>query len=299
MSTLTVSRRAFVRVSAIAGGGMLLASYVQPVTDLAALETPLDEFTPNAFIRIGADGSVAVIAKNPEIGQGVKTMLPMIIADELGVDWKIVKVEQALSDQTKYGRQYAGGSTATPNNWDELRRMGAVARQMLVAAAALTWGVAEAECSAASGVVTHKPSGRTLGYGALTARAATLPVPDLKTVALKDPKAFTIIGTPQKGVDTPAIVTGKPLYGIDVTVPGMLYAVYEKCPVFGGKVKSANLDAVKAEPGVRHAFVVEGVGTSLNGLLGGVAVVADTWWAAKKAGLPTPKSNARLGWKRK
>ena len=283
MNTLTVNRRAFLRVTAIAGGGMLIASYVQPIADLAALTRPLDDFTPNAFIRIGADGSVTVIAKNPEIGQGVKTMLPMIIADELGVDWKVVKIEQALSDQAKYGRQFAGGSQATPTNWDDLRRMGAAGRQLLVSAAALTWGVAESECSAASGTVTHKPSGRKLGYGALAAKAATLPVPDPKTVQLKDPKDFTIIGTPQKGVDTPAIVTGKPLYGIDVKLPGMLYAMYEKCPVFGGKVKTANVDAVKAEPGVKHAFVVEGVGTSLNGLLSGVAIVADNWWLAKKA----------------
>ena len=283
MSTLTVNRRTFVRVTAIAGGGMLLASYLEPITGLANAETPLDDFTPNAFIRIGADGTVTIIAKNPEIGQGVKTMLPMIIAEELGVDWKNVKIEQALSDQAKYGRQFAGGSTATPNHWDELRQVGAAGRQMLVAAAALTWGVAESECSAASAVVTHGPTGRKLKYGELVTKAATLTPPDLKTVTLKDPKNYTIIGTPQKGVDTPAIVTGKPLYGIDVKVPGMLYAVYEKCPVFGGKVKSANLDVVKAQPGVKHAFTVEGVGTSLNGLLGGVAVVADTWWAAKKA----------------
>src|SRR3989442_1670726 len=283
MTTLTVNRRAFLRVTAIAGGGMLLASYFEPFTSLAGATTPLDGLTPNAFIKIGADGSVTIIAKNPEIGQGVKTMLPMLIAEELGVDWKDVKVELAPTvDAAKYGRQFAGGSTATPNNWDELRRVGAAGRQMLVSAAALTWGVPDTECAAASGVVTHHPSGRKLKYGDLTAKAATLTPPDLKAVTLKDPKDFTVIGTRQKGVDTPAIVTGKPLYGIDVKVPGMLYAVYEKCPVFGGKVKSANVDAVKGELGVKHAFVVEG-GTALNGLLGGVAIVADTWWAARKA----------------
>ncbi|MSR06143.1 MAG: xanthine dehydrogenase family protein molybdopterin-binding subunit [Gemmatimonadetes bacterium] len=282
-STLPVSRRSFLRVTAIAGGGMLIASYVQPIADLAALTGSLEDFTPNAFIKIGADGSVTITAKNPEIGQGVKTMLPMIIADELGVDWKAVKVEQGLFDPVAYGRQAAGGSTATPTNWDNHRRVGAAARQMLIAAAALTWGTPADECSAASGIVTHRPSGRKLTYGALAAKAATLAVPDLATVTLKDPKDFTIIGTPQKGVDTPSIVTGKPIFSIDVKVPGMLFAVFQKCPVFGGKVKSANLDVVTAQPGVKHAFVVEQVGTSLGGLLGGVAVVADSWWLAKQA----------------
>src|SRR5688572_25332534 len=126
MGTLTLTRRSFVRVTAIAGGGMLLASWVEPIANLANALTPLDDFAPNAFIRISADGVITIIAKNPEIGQGVKTMLPMIVADELGADWKTVKVEQALSDQAKYGRQFAGGSTATPTNWDDLRRAGAV-----------------------------------------------------------------------------------------------------------------------------------------------------------------------------
>jgi isoquinoline 1-oxidoreductase beta subunit len=280
MTTTAVSRRSFLRVTALAGGGLLLMPSFDPTGSLEA--ESLADFTPNAFIRIGADGSVTIISKNPEIGQGVKTHLPMIIADELGVDWRDVKVEQADSDPARYGRQFAGGSTATPTNWDELRRVGAAGRQMLVAAAALTWGVNEAECYAASSAVHHRPSGRRLGYGQLTDKAATLPVPDLKTVTLKDPKDFTIIGKPTGGVDTAAIVSGQPLYGIDVKVPGMVYAVFQKCPVFGGKVASANLDVVRAQPGVKQAFVVEG-GADLAGLLGGVAIVADTWWAAQSA----------------
>jgi isoquinoline 1-oxidoreductase beta subunit len=276
---MRVDRRSFLRVTSLAGGGMLL---VPALARARSRLSPAADFTPNAFIRIGADGAVTILAKNPEIGQGVKTMLPMLIAEELDVDWKAITIEQADADQAKYGRQFAGGSTATPMNYDELRRVGAAGRQMLVAAAAATWGVPEAECSTASGAIHHRASGRKLGYGDLAARAATLPVPELTSVKLKDPKDFKIIGTSVPSVDNPAITTGKPLFGIDVAVPGMLYAVFEKGPVFGAKVASANLDAVRAMPGVRKAFVVDG-GTALNGLLGGVAIVAESWWAARSA----------------
>jgi isoquinoline 1-oxidoreductase beta subunit len=211
-------------------------------------------------------------------------MLPMIIADELDVDWKDVRIEQAGLDTVNFKSQFAGGSTATPNHWQSMRQVGAAARALLVGAAAATWGVPAAECSTAAGVVRHARSRKSLKYGALLAKAATLPAPDLATVTLKDPKDFKIIGQRIRGVDNHKIVTGTPLYGIDVTVPNMLYAVYVKCPVFGGTVQSANLDAVKAAWGVRQAFVLEpGAGGALNGLLGGVAIVADTWWAARKA----------------
>ena len=232
-------------------------------------------------MRVGADDTVTIVAKNPEIGQGIKTMLPMLIAEELDVDWSAVRTQQADNDPVAYGRQFAGGSMATPLHWDELRRVGAAARVMLVAAAAQGWGVPAGECTTASGVVHHKASGRKATYGSLAAKAATAPVPDLKTVPLKDPKDYKIIGQPKRQVDTAAIVTGKPLFGIDVTLPGMLFATFEKAPVFGAKVASADVAAAKGVRGVKDAFVVEG-GESLDGLLPGVAVVATSWWAARK-----------------
>ncbi|HWP02944.1 MAG TPA: molybdopterin cofactor-binding domain-containing protein, partial [Gemmatimonadaceae bacterium] len=283
-STVVLNRRQFLQVGAVAGGGFLLTSYFAPLAKLEQLqsESPAADFVPNAYIKITPDGAVTIVAKNPEIGQGVKTSLPMIIADELDADWESVRVEQADLDTSKFQGQTAGGSTATPNNWLPMRRVGAAARAMLVTAAAGVWGVPEGECRTEPGVVVHRPTGRRLRYGELASRAATLTPPDPESVRLKDPKEFRIIGKRIPGVDNRAIVTGKPLYGIDVSIPGMLYAVFEKCPVFGGKVRSANLDEVRRMPGVRHAFVVEG-GSDLAGLLGGVAVVGDSWWLAHRA----------------
>jgi isoquinoline 1-oxidoreductase beta subunit len=163
-----------------------------------------------------------------------------------------------------------------------MRKVGAAARQMLVTAAAQRWNAAASDCDTASGQVRHRPTGRSASYGMLAAAAAKLPVPDLDSVKLKAAKDYKIIGHSIPGVDSPRVVKGAPLFGIDVAVPGMLYAVFQKCPVFGGKVVTANIDAIKSQPGVRHAFVVEG-GTDLNGLMPGVAIVADSWWRAEKA----------------
>ncbi|HET6982487.1 MAG TPA: molybdopterin cofactor-binding domain-containing protein [Myxococcaceae bacterium] len=277
-----LSRRAFLRASAIAGGGVLLSSFWEPIE--AATKKPGAPPAPvlNAFIRIQPDGIVTIASKNPEIGQGVKTMLPMLIADELDVDWKQVRVEQVGFDPKLFENQWAGGSQAVPNNWLPMRRVGAAGRAMLVAAAAKTWNVPESELTTSKGKVLHKKSNRSISYGQLAAAAATVPPPDLATVKLKDVSEFTIIGTPIPGVDNRSIVTGKPIFGIDVTVPGMKYATYLKCPVFGGKVKSANLEEIRRMPGVRKAFVVEG-STTQNEFLSGVAIVADSWWQAQTA----------------
>lgn len=291
METTQVNRRQFLQVSAIAGGGVLLATSFEPLGRLDALAaTPVADFSPNAYIRMTPDGIVTIIAKNPEIGQGVKTMLPMLIAEELDVEWSKVRIEQGDFDTNKYQSQSAGGSTATPNNWLPMRRVGAAGRAVLVAAAAQTWGVPEAECTTSAGAVLHASSRRRLEYTALLDKAATLAAPALESVTLKDPKDFRIIGTPVKSVDNQSIVTGKPIFGIDLVLPGMLHAVFEKCPVFGGKVVSANLDEVRAMPGVRHAFVIEGT-TNLQGLMPGVAIVADSWWQAK-----TARDRLRVTW---
>ena len=279
-----MDRRSFLHVSAAAGGGLLLGFYLPKTLGAQGGQAPPPPppLVPNAFIRIGTDGRVTITAKNPEVGQGIRTSLPMVIADELDVDWNTVTYEQADVDAVKYGPQSAGGSTGTPTNWTPMRQVGAAARQMLVAAAAADWGVPAAECTTASGKITHATSNRTVGYGAVAAKAAAMTPPDLASVKLKDKKDFKIIGTKVPGVDNRLIVTGKPAFAIDFTLPGMLSAVYEKCPVFGGKVASANLDEIKALPGVRHVFVIDGVGDP-NTLVGGVAIVADTWYQAKTA----------------
>jgi isoquinoline 1-oxidoreductase beta subunit len=279
------SRREFLRATALVGGGIMLASYAEPLGALqrfAAGTTPLTDPMLSAFIRITPDNIVTIIAKNPEIGQGIKTMLPMLIAEELDVDWKQVRVEQADFDPTKYQSQIAGGSTATPTNWLPQRRVGAAGRAMLLQAAASQWNVPVSELTTSKGVVHHAASKREATYGSLATAAASVTPPDLATVPLKDPKQFTIIGKRTHTVGLKDILTGKPMFGIDVTVPNMHYATFVKAPVYTAKVASANLDVIKAQPGVTHAFVVDGT-NNLAGLKGGVAIVGTNWWRVQEA----------------
>ena len=249
-----------------------------------------DKWIANLYVRINPDGTVAIVSKNPEAGQGVKTAFPMVVAECLDVDWTSVDVEQAPLDD-RYGRQVIGGSRGTPDGWNDLRIAGTAARHLLIAAAAAGWGVAAGECSTKNGQVLHAASGRSASYSSLRAAAAELPVPDVSDLRLKSrPEEFNLLGTFVPGVDNPDILTGQALFGCDTRLDGMLYAVYEKCPTFGGRVRTANVDTVRALPGVTHAFVVEGT-DNLEGLLPGVAIVATTWWEANQA-----RQKLRVDW---
>ncbi|HEY6827812.1 MAG TPA: molybdopterin cofactor-binding domain-containing protein [Gemmatimonadaceae bacterium] len=274
-----LDRRAFIKVGALAGGGLLVGTYLRfgPASAFAeGVPAAADNFVPNAFISISPSGAVSIIAPNSEMGQGIKTSLPMIVAEELDVPFEQVTIVQGDLNPA-YGRQMSVGSQSTPTNYAPMRRAGATARAMLVAAAAQTWAVPESECGTEKGAVMHLKSKRRATYGELAAKAATLTPP--ADAPLKDPKDFKLIGTRVPGVDNKKIVTGAPLFGIDVKLPGMLYATYTKCPTFGGKVVSANVDEVKKRPGVRDAFVLDGI----EGLTPGVAIVADSTWNAFSA----------------
>src|SRR5262245_43294952 len=210
---MSVDRRTFIKISGTAAGGLLVACRFGD--EKAAAAGP---FRPNGYVRIDQDGSVTLWSKNPDMGQGVKTSLPMMIAEELDVDWARVKVEQGDLNRAWYGGQGAGGSDGTPSDGPLGQRAGAVARAMLITAAAQTWKVDPAQCETERGVVHHRPSRRSLSYGELTAAASALPVPK-EAPPLKDVARHTILGKPTRGVDTPRIVTGEPIYGLDVHVP--------------------------------------------------------------------------------
>lgn len=277
----TMGRRSFFKLAGLAGGGLTLAFYLN--TRSARAETSGSETTTlNAFVRVAPDNTVTVFSKGPEIGQGIKTAFGLIIAEELDADWSTVKVDQAPINPKVYGYQGAGGSTSIPRGWDQLRQAGATARAMLIAAAAKQWGVPEAECTAASSVITHTSSGRKLTYSAVAKAASALPVPDVAKVPLKTRAQYKLLGKRFTGVDNQKVVTGKPLFGIDVQLPGMLYASYTKCPAVGGKIKSANLDEIKKMPGIVDAFTLEGTGTPLE-VMPGVAIIAKSTWDAFRA----------------
>jgi isoquinoline 1-oxidoreductase beta subunit len=290
-----LDRRAFLQVSAVAGGGLLIGLYAPDVLAQGRGGGPgsAASLAPNTYITIHPDNTFTIIAKNPETGQGIKTALPMIIADEFDVDWAQVKVQQADLDP-KYGGQTEGGSRAIPSNYQNMRLVGAGGRLLMLAAAAQQWNVPQSELSTASGVVTHAATKRTATYGSLSSRAASLPVPETTAIeaALKNPRDFKIIGKRIRGVDNLDIVTGRPVFSIDVSFPNMLHAVLVKCDVFKGKVVSANLDEIKKLPGIKHAFIVEpAAGRGNNSLASGVAIVADSWWLANDA-----RSSLKVVW---
>lgn len=282
MNLPALSRRSFLRVSAMAGGGLAINLLLpDSVYAGSAPDNTTRQFTPNPFITITPDGTVILAAPNPDAGQGVKTALPMIIAEELGADFSQVRIEYGTLNP-QFVEQVAGGSMSVRENYLLLRQAGAMARTLLIQAAAATWQVPVAECTAANSRVTHGPTGRSFGFGELATRAAELPLPAENAVVLKHPRENKLVGGRVGGVDNPAIVRGRLAYGIDQQVPGMVHAVYVKCPVFGGRVASANLDRIKRQPGVLDAFAVAGT-DNYFGLLPGIAIVADSTWSAFKA----------------
>ncbi|MGY4828081.1 molybdopterin cofactor-binding domain-containing protein [Sphaerotilaceae bacterium SBD11-9] len=271
-----VSRRTFLQTSTLATGGLMLG------VALPGLVAPNDAqaagllHTPNAWVHIADDNTITLLSARSEMGQGVYTSMPMLIAEELNVDIRKIKVAIAPPNAKLYGNallggpQLTGGSTSVRDGWERLRIAGAQVREMLVSAAAAKWNVDASKLTAANGVVSG-PGGKRATYGQLAAAASKLPLPE--KVALKDPKDFTIVGKRTKRLDTPAKTNGTAEFGIDVKLPGMVYASLEQCPVIGGTVKSVDSSKAKAMPGVIDVVQIPD----------GVAIVADTWWHAKKA----------------
>ena len=284
MSTPTHSRRTFLQFTALIGGGLVVN--IANMDTACAANSPANgpqaaAFKPNAFIKIRTDGAVILVAQNPELGQGVKTALPMILADELGADFSTLQIEYGYLDAA-LGPQEAGGSMSIFDCYQPLREAGAMARTLLIRAAAGQWGVPESECVAKQSRIHHLPSEKSLGFGELASLAATLPAPRAQDVVLRTAAQSTLIGQRIGGVDNQSIVTGQCRYGIDQSVPGMLHAVYVKSPVFGAKVISANLAYVRKQPGILDAFILEG-SSDYYGLLPGIAIIGDSTWSTFKA----------------
>ena len=279
-----LDRRAFLRTSAAVGGGLLVAMYVPAARDaFAAQAPPAAPLAPFAFLKISPDDTVTVIANHSEMGEGVYTVLPMLMNEELQADWSKIRVESAPVDavynHTVFGIQMTGGSTTTASEWDRFRKLGAAARTMLVSAAAQQWGVAADTCRVEKGIVLDANSSRKATYGSLATAAAALPVP--ADVPLKPKSKFTLIGTPAKRVDTPAKTNGSAQFGLDVHLPGMLTAVVARPPVFGGTVRSVDSSAALQVPGVKAAVEIPS----------GVAVIAENFWAAK-----TGREKLKIAW---
>jgi len=269
-----MQRREFLKAGAALGGGLLISLYVPEFVPAArAADSAVKPVALNAFVRIGSDESVTVISNHSEMGQGIYTSLPMLLNEELEADWARVRVEsspvEAVYNHTVFGLMMTGGSTTTNSEYDRFRKMGAMARIMLITAAAQSWDVDPQTCHAAKGYVIHTPSGRRASYGSLADAASRIAPP--KDIPLKDPKDFTLVGKPVRRLDTPSKTNGTAQFGLDVYIPGMLTAVVARAPVFGGKVISFNADAAKAIPGVVNVVQVPS----------GVAVIARGFWPAK------------------
>ncbi|MEL6657340.1 MAG: molybdopterin cofactor-binding domain-containing protein [Bacteroidota bacterium] len=288
------NRRSFLKLSAAAGGGMVLGfSWLtscapENVEEVLEIELPESWVEINGFLNIGDNGVVTIFSPNPEIGQNVKTAMPMIIAEELDVSWDKVIVEQAPLDTDKYVRQLAGGSQSIRQGWKSLREAGAAARYALVGTAAQKWGVPMEELTTADGVVSHEASGQSIGYGDLASEAAAIELPE--EIPLKDNANFKIIGQSKKNVDGRKIITGQPLYGIDVQKEGMLIAMIVHPPAFGMKLKSVDAAPIEAMPGIRQVVTINAEKEGLekqwsdtNAFPELVAVVGETTWQVMKA----------------
>ncbi|HLA42641.1 MAG TPA: molybdopterin cofactor-binding domain-containing protein, partial [Aggregatilineales bacterium] len=265
-----LSRREFIKISVSAVGGSLILGFHLPAEQRVWAQTAETTFTPNAYLRINSDNTITILVHRSEMGQGVQTAIPMILADEMEADWTQIRIEQAPADSV-YGDQVTGGSVSISSSFATLRMAGAAARMMLIAAAAQIWGIDPSECHAEKGLIIHSEQG--LSYGELAATAATLPVPRTGELQLKDSSAFRLIGTSIPNVLTPQYVNGTAQFAIDVRLPGMLYAAVARCPVFGGKVLSYDDGQAKAIEGVRHVVEIKN----------GVAVVAENSWTALEA----------------
>jgi len=259
-----LSRREFIAAGTAAGAGLVIGFYLPHGTKNATG----DVFSPNAYLKITPDNKVTVVVARSEMGQGVRTSLPMILAEELEADWKQIQIEQAGAS-TLFGDQTTGGSASVRTTWDPMRKAGAAAREMLISAAALKWGVARTSCKAENGAVVHAASNRRATYGGLASQAATLPVPT--DVPLKQAKDYKIVGKPIPRLDTPAKVNGSAEYGIDFRLPGMKYAVLARCPVIGGKVAAFDEKESKKISGVGYVGKISD---------SSIAVVADSVWSA-------------------
>ena len=270
--SLDIGRREFLKVSAAAGGGLLIGFYL-PEVSLGQPSAGKQVFSPNAFLRIGMDDSVTVVLGKSEMGEGVYTSLPRLVAEELEADWSKIRVESAPVDTVynhpAFGMQMTGGSTSVQSEWERLRKAGATARVMLIAAAAQKWAVDAQSCRAEGGYIIHPSSNRRLSFGALADSAATIAPPT--DVPLKDPSQFKLIGKPTRRLDTPSKVNGTAQFGIDANVPGMLTAVIARPPVFGAKPVRINEHRAKQIAGVKAVVPVQA----------GVAVVANGFWPAK------------------